>query len=338
MKDIYIDTKDLDYTKPITYYCSVYGLSENALRNRFKNLGIYDKFIFTKGNVGNVSIIKSEQRQLKYKLNPKICPNCNSIIEYKNRKNSYCSRKCASTYIQKDGGNCHWNIEDRIRISKIAKEKNYVKSLQRNFLPKVNKKCKNCNKEYNVPNCYKDIRNFCSHKCYYDWANKTGYLKGKSGGYRIGAGRGKSGWYKGIFCNSSYELAWVLFNLEHGIRFVRNTNWFEYVNSIGNRSKYYPDYKLLDSNEYVEIKGYKEKEFLNKTENFPEKLVILDKEKMKPILNFVKEKYGKSFISLYEGNPHNNKNNKCLICGKSAKNKYCSRICSGHGVKNYNKI
>lgn len=196
--------------------------------------------------------------------------------------------------------------------------------------PPVIRKCFFCEKEMVLRPSDKD--KFCSVECRKK-AIEKGYLKGKCGGYRVGAGRGKSGWYKGIFCNSSYELAWVLFNLENGISFIRNSDWFEYLNTDGKKSKYYPDYKLLNTNEYVEIKGYKEKEFFNKTDNFPKKLIVLDKEKMKPILEFVIGKYGKDFISLYEGNPHTKKTKSCSICGKPAKNQYCSRICAGHGVR-----
>ncbi|MEI7942893.1 MAG: hypothetical protein WCH76_06985 [Candidatus Riflemargulisbacteria bacterium] len=45
---------------------------------------------------------------------------------------------------------------------------------------------------------------------------------GKSGGYRRKSGRGKHGWYKGIWCDSSWELAWVMYHLDHGIPFERN--------------------------------------------------------------------------------------------------------------------
>ena len=44
-----------------------------------------------------------------------------------------------------------------------------------------------------------------------------------SGGYRKGSGVGKGGWYKGYWCDSSYELAWIIFNIEHGNLFTRNT-------------------------------------------------------------------------------------------------------------------
>jgi hypothetical protein len=45
----------------------------------------------------------------------------------------------------------------------------------------------------------------------------------KLGGYVKGSGRGKKGWYKGFFCDSSYELAYLIYCLDHQINIKRNT-------------------------------------------------------------------------------------------------------------------
>lgn len=50
----------------------------------------------------------------------------------------------------------------------------------------------------------------------------------KSGGYRKNGGKGIRGWYKGYWCDSSWELAYVIYNLEHNIHFIRNTKGFNY--------------------------------------------------------------------------------------------------------------
>lgn len=166
---------------------------------------------------------------------------------------------------------------------------------------------------------------FCSLKCKDD-AVKNGYLKGKSGGIREGSGRSKSGWYKGYYCNNSYELAWVIYSLDNNVNFKRNTKGFEYINTNDNISNYYPDFYIENTETYIEIKRYKEKEFHNKQNRFKEKIVVIDNNDIKLILLYVKNKYDKNFIELYEGNPHKLKNNKCLCCGKPAKFQYCSRI------------
>ena len=49
------------------------------------------------------------------------------------------------------------------------------------------------------------------------------------GQYREGSGRGKKGRYKGYWCDSSYELAFVIYALDEGIWFERNWYSFPYT-------------------------------------------------------------------------------------------------------------
>ena len=121
MKHININIDELDFSKPISHYSDIFGLSDNAMRNRFKKLGIYNKFIYTQGHI---SKIKSKVLQDDYNKNPKKCIHCNQIIDFKRKKNNYCSIRCSSTYTQKEGGHCKWNEEDKVKI----KEKLYIYS------------------------------------------------------------------------------------------------------------------------------------------------------------------------------------------------------------------
>lgn len=125
----------------------------------------------------------------------------------------------------------------------------------------------------------------------------------KLGGYHRKCGYGKKGWYKGYWCDSSWELAFVIYNLEHDIPFNRNHEGFEYIYNNKQR-KYYPDF-ILEDGSYVEIKGYysnctyiKHESFINKGY----KLTVIDKKTIVPYLKYVIGKYGKNFIRLYEKN------------------------------------
>ena len=122
-------------------------------------------------------------------------------------------------------------------------------------------------------------------------------MKEVGGGCRIRSGRGKKGRYKGIWCDSSWELAWVIYNLEHNIKFQRNTESFKYRFKNQNR-KYYPDFKIDDK--YIEIKGYITEKFMVKVKSFAGNLEIIDKNGIKPFLDYVMKKYGKDFINLYD--------------------------------------
>ena len=103
--------------------------------------------------------------------------------------------------------------------------------------------------------------------------------------------------YKGYWCDSSWELAYVIYNLEHNIKFERNKQGFEYEFE-NKKYKYYPDF-ILEDGTYVEIKGYIDKKNEIKIKSFDKKLIIIDKESIKQYINYVVEKYGKDYIKLY---------------------------------------
>lgn len=116
------------------------------------------------------------------------------------------------------------------------------------------------------------------------------------GGYRKGSGRGKKGWYKGIFCDSSWELAYVIFCLDHDVPIKRNAEKFKYIFE-GKEHTYIPDFLVYD--EIIEIKGFVTSQWNAKIICNPH-IRVLYNDEMKPILSYVKEKYGKRFTDLYE--------------------------------------
>ncbi len=127
----------------------------------------------------------------------------------------------------------------------------------------------------------------------------TAKVNKRSGGYREGSGRGKKGTYHGYYCDSSWELAYVIYNLEHDVKFERNTQTFEYEYEHTTH-KYMPDWKIGE--DFVEIKGYWTDQWQAKLDQFPKdkNLIILDKETIKPYLEYAISKYGNDFTRLYE--------------------------------------
>ena len=116
------------------------------------------------------------------------------------------------------------------------------------------------------------------------------------GGYRKGSGRGKQGWYKNYWCDSSWELAYVIYNLEHNIKIERNKERFEYI--FNDRLyKYMPDF-IVNGN-FIEVKGYITEQVKAKINQFPKKLIVIDKKDIIPYLEYVISKYGKDFVNLY---------------------------------------
>lgn len=120
--------------------------------------------------------------------------------------------------------------------------------------------------------------------------------KANNGGYRMGSGRGKKGWYKGFFCDSSWELAYVIFCLEHNIHIRRNTEKRQYEWN-GKTRNYIPDF-VVDGG-LVEIKGYVTEEWLAKLDANPDVTVLYGSD-LKEVFDYVNEKYGKDFVNMYE--------------------------------------
>lgn len=142
--------------------------------------------------------------------------------------------------------------------------------------------CKYCGKECKNENSHRNHERLCP-----------------SNPNRKGSGRGKSGWYKGIFCDSSWELAFVLYHKDHFIDIERNKERFLYT--FEDKTHYYlPDF--IVNGKLYEIKGYKNKNWKAKMDQFPKdrELIILEKEDMKPYLEYATNKYGKNFIDIYE--------------------------------------
>lgn len=150
-----------------------------------------------------------------------------------------------------------------------------------------------------------ELKNWCEGKTketderikkYSKKISKTAKEHGLSGGYRKGIGRGKKGWYKGIFCDSSWELAFVIYHIDHNIPIKRCEEKLQYIMN-GKIRKYLPDFVVKDK--IIEIKGWRDESSIIKEKCFPN-ILIIDKTSIIPYLDYVINKYGKKFIRLYE--------------------------------------
>lgn len=211
----------------------------------------------------------------------------------------YCSKKCAHQCIN------HSHIktdEQKRKISESMKRFCSTQAFQDNLEKrksetiKITKKCPVCGKEFQIQN-WNVKRIFCSRACC-DNDKTFQFHKKTSGGLRKGSSRAYHGWYKGYYCDSSWELAFVIYNLEHGVSFQRNRQGFEYEYK-GEKHKFYPDF-ILDDGTFVEIKGYMGKQNEAKIASFDKSLKVLTKNEIKPYLKYCVVKYGKDFTSLYE--------------------------------------
>lgn len=125
---------------------------------------------------------------------------------------------------------------------------------------------------------------------------ETCKLNKKSGGFREGGGKGKKGKFIGIHCDSSWELAFLIWMTNHGKIVQRVLNPRKYIFE-GKKKLYYPDF-VVDDKVY-EIKGWKTPQWEEKHRHNPD-VIVLGFEELKPMIEFAKTKYGDDFVSAYD--------------------------------------
>ena len=309
------------------------------------HLGCYNKHHRRSPSAESIALMKKtiEQRWKSFIVSCDICKNEFLIKEYNvehpKKEKYYCSRKCSNTF------SSNFNKEERIiKITDSCKNSEKVMTANKarikfkDFKQKIrssrkhsktpcrkNKKsgnynatlkiCKSCNTEF----IGKPFSLYCSQLCVHKDDSR------KIGGYRPTAGRGKHGWYKGIWCDSSYELAFLIYHLDHNIKIERCQERFPYTFE-GKNYTYNPDFIVND--EIIEIKGFIKAQTIAKINQSPLKIKVLIRKDLAEHFEYVIDKYGKDFIKLYEGNPYKGKDT-CLICGKPATGKCCSKSCGG---------
>lgn len=249
---------------------------------------------------------QNKQQQLQKWINEQhTCEKCGKIMTEKFGSGRFCSRGCANSRERSE--------ETKQKISQSLCNQIIDSDGQ---LKKVN--LKPTKKEWNEFN-YIDNPSFCSiclsFMDYESRNNKTcgkfscvrehqsctmKNIVAKNGIHQTYNKRYKYGTYKGIHCDSSWELAFVMYCLDNDITFSRNTteHFPYYFNN--ELHEFYPDFVIGDT--YIEIKNYHSDLTNAKVEQFPrnKKLVVFYYRDMKHYINYVVNKYGKDFIKLYD--------------------------------------
>jgi hypothetical protein len=169
----------------------------------------------------------------------------------------------------------------------------------------------------------KSNKKYCSNEC---------SLKNR-GGYREGSGNSNSGYYNGIFCNSTYELVYVIYNIDNNIQFERFSGLLE-----KDGIKYIPDF-IID-NTIIEIKGFHTEQVDKKTkvaQCFGYDVKILYRDDLAYAFEWVTENYEfKRLEELYDGYKPKfeyvcSHCNEIFYRDKKKDFKFCSRYCAGKG-------
>lgn len=230
----------------------------------------------------NKYIEQKRSNRLEYLLSPKYCLKCGSQLSFEKRDRRYCSNSCANSHTI--------TLDIRQKISNTIKQRNGHSSVDLSSREKLKVKPL---KEYVCLFCNQIIlsrrsRKFCSSECCKNYHDKqkriksttlktvkqrkskaiklvkvklkrnltcfeAGIMSKSYGGRRPGSGRGICGWYKGFWCDSQWELAFIVYCLDNNISIKRNQTGYKYLFE-GKEHKYFPDFII--NNELYEIKGY----------------------------------------------------------------------------------
>lgn len=233
------------------------------------------KFIIT--GKYNIHIKNCKQDHTNY-----YCKKCGKLVTKKYGNGIYCSRHCANSHILSDETKRKISIGVKNNPSGWA-SLNY----KQNYINRVNKynenpnKCKICGKILDYKR--KNAKTCGSKEC-------LKIIQARNGGYKKYSRKGNAGYYKGIYCDSTYELIFLIYCLDHNILIKRNKKYFLY-NYNNKVHKYYPDF-IINNRMLIEIK------------NFYSDIV---EAKLKATTDPIKVLYGKDLIKIakYVSNKYN---------------------------------
>lgn len=224
-----------------------------------------------------------------------ICKNCGKEFteKYSNYSDgNFCCKKCARSYPTKEKRVfINKNLSQRYKNVGFANGKVKITFEEYNKNPKI---CPICG---NIISYEKRMRKTCSQKC----GRRLGVINNEyknCGGYREGSTHSKHGHYKGIWCDSTYELAYLIYCLDHNIDIKRCNETFEYKYE-GKIHKYHPDFIVEGT--IIEIKGRKTNLVDVKAESVDKPYKILYKEDLQEVFEYVAKTYNKKYC-----NSHNN--------------------------------
>jgi predicted nucleic acid-binding Zn ribbon protein len=227
-----------------------------------------------------------EKRSSKYNSNPKKCLKCNSVIPYEKRINKFCSHSCSASTMNKNR-TIHYSEDAKRKLKELG-----AKIPRKYGWSTYEKKCIICNEAFFV-DWIKKSKKTCSDKC----RSKAHALNN----YKKDITFGKWGYYQGIYCASSWELAFLIYNkdLKKDIQRCRLT--FDYRMNDEDKT-YFPDF-LIDAIIY-EVKGRELEDVALKTQAVIDagyQIELIRKKEITPIIKFLKEKYKvKDLTELYD--------------------------------------
>ena len=225
------------------------------------------------------------------KQNINKCLTCHLEIPLNKPRNKYCNHSCRAIDTNKLRGPRTQETKNKIGLWAKANPRGFIADISKKgpahnrFIPREIRKCLECSNDFEIRPTHN--KKYCGNDC----RNKN------AGGYRPGSGRGKSGRYKGFFCDSTYELAFVIYYLDHKLFIERNKERFPYINAAGKQTFYLPDFITDDG--LIEIKGYKSELNDLKLSAVNKPIKILYRKNLKTIFSYIEQQYNIKIEKLY---------------------------------------
>lgn len=206
----------------------------------------------------NISGLHKHEKHCHY--NPNRVAQPNPTNDYNEQQCSYCDRICTSINSLKNHERlCKFN-PDRI-IPNNWKEckfnlsnRDWAKGLTKNTDSRISNLSAVLSKKYANGDIIPHQKGKHRTDAEKEKISVTMKRNPTAGGKRHGSGRGKKGWYKGFFCDSTYELVYLIYCIDNNIEVKRCDRIYLYEYN-GEMHKYYPDFELSDGT-LIETKGY----------------------------------------------------------------------------------
>lgn len=305
---------------------SHFSLTKRKIQVRLN--GSVGKGLYCTNECRNTATHKTKGTETKIEMQ---CHHCHTpILVFPSRqKNSktgkfFCSQSCSASYTntlrstekkKESGLKTSKTLKDR--YSKNPRKKSYDKA---SYNPKTHSlTCEVCSSSF----VGRKETKTCSPSCRSELIRKSALSQTKHGG-------GKKGIYGGFQCDSSYELAFVIYHLDKGSNIVPCTEIRSYIHN-GVVSKYNPDF-IVDGLIY-EIKGFMSERAKSKARDNPD-IIVIDNDGIVPYIQYVKDTYNvKNITDLYQTKEY--KRYTCEYCSNEFDRKYktqrfCCNSCSSH--------
>lgn len=224
------------------------------------------------------------------KHEPYICKVCGKLVTTLYGTGKFCSIICRNT--RKHSEATKQKLRDAVKRNGLTgavlidSTTKHLEAIR--YYVKHPKFCKICGARISYKRRYSS-ETCGSHECKYK----------NCGGFRHESRKtkSKSGYYKGIWCDSTWELAFVIFCIDHNIPFSRNVTGFQYLYN-GKYHKFYPDF-IINNRMYIEIKGMRDPINDAKQKSVPHPIKFLYYADLQNCFEYCRVKYKANRNKLY---------------------------------------